>query len=167
MKYTVVLFVLISLGTSAQKKNADEAKFLVVWKAFRENIRVRNLTAASQFLNFPLFTAKADDDKYGFLPADKLKLAEFQEYKLDIFNDEVIRILPKLGEDNLSEIDGDEDSYYTALKKLTLPGSKLYEVYAEYKQVGRNTESFFGFVFGKVKGGNYRVIAYYGKWPVR
>lgn len=167
MKYMVALLVLLCLGASAQKKNSEEDQFRIIWKSFRTHIKSHNLTAASQLVNFPLYTAKSENAQGRSVPTDLLTAAEFKAYKKDVFNEEVIRILPKLGEENLSEIVGNEDSYYARVRKTTIPGSKLYEVYAEYKQQGRNSESYFGFVFGKVKSGNYKVIAYYGKWPVR
>ena len=167
MKNLVILILLLSLSASAQKKNSDEDQFRIVWKSFRTHIKSHNLTAASQLVNFPLYTAKSENAQGRLVPTDLLNAAEFKAYKKDIFNEEVIRILPKLGEENLSEIVGNEDSYYAKVRKMTIPGSKLYEVYAEYKQQGRNSESYFGFVFGKVKSGKYKVIAYYGKWPVR
>ena len=167
MKNLVILILLLSLSASAQKKNSDEDQFRIVWKSFRTYIKSHNLTAASQLVNFPLYTAKSENAQGRSVPTDLLTAAEFKTYKKDIFNEEVIRILPKLGEESLSEIVGNEDSYYAKVRKMTIPGSKLYEVYAEYKQQGRNSESYFGFVFGKVKSGNYKVIAYYGKWPVR
>jgi len=117
-------------------------------------------------MHFPFFTAKLSNGNDQELPVDGISRKEFEPYKTGIFNEEVLRILPKLKETDLSEIEGNQDRYYAALRKQTDQGSRLYEVYAEYRQLGRNTESYFAFVFGRVKG-SYKVIAYYGKWPLR
>ena len=166
MKYIFIFLALLSVDASAQKTSSDEQHFRLVLKNFKTAVKSRNLNGASKLMQFPFYTAKSDNGNGRELPADPISYNEFKTYKSAIFNEEVLRILLKLREDNLSEIEGNEDNYYAALRKTTDKGSKLYEVYAEYRQQRRNTESYFAFIFGRVRG-SYKVIAYYGKWPLR
>lgn len=166
MRYLFIFLTLLSVRSFCQKTSSDEQQFRLVLKNFKTAVKSRNLNAASQLMQFPFYTAKSANGNGQELPTDPISYNEFQTYKSAIFNEEVLRILFKLKEDNLSEIEGNEDNYYAALRKKTDKGSKLYEIYAEYKQQGRNTEGYFAFIFGRVRG-SYKVIAYYGKWPLR
>ncbi|SDZ80211.1 hypothetical protein [Pedobacter hartonius] len=150
---------------SAQTKR-DEAAFHDALKSFQSAVLQKNLVKAGNMMHFPLFTSKADPGNGKELPADPIGKQELECYKNDIFNADVGRILPKLGEEALSEIAANEDSYYAALRKATDPGSKMYECYSQYPGRNGGSESFFAFIFGKINN-NYKVIAYYGKWPLR
>lgn len=165
MKYLCLLILFLTFDASAQKVR-DEQLFRKSLKNLKTAVKNRNLNAAYPLMHFPFFTAKNDQGSGKDYPAGAITAKEFQTHKTDIFNQEVLKILPKLGEEDLSEIQGNADSYYAGLRKAADPGTKLYEVYAEYKQQGRHTESYFGFVFARIKG-SYKLVAYYGKWPVR
>lgn len=159
------LLCMFDLGAQAQLK-PDEALFRLEFKKMQGLVKQKNFRGLSGMLHFPFYTAKVEGTDGSGAPADPLSAAEFRPYQANIFNSEVMRLLPKLTEQALSEIEGNEDAYFSFLRKLTDKGSKLYEVYAEYAQPGRNSEGYFSFTFGRIKG-RYQVIAYYGKWPVR
>jgi hypothetical protein len=146
-------------------KNGDEAAFRKSLRNFKAAVAGRDVGKAEALMNFPFFTSRSSIGSGRDLPVDPISRKEFQTYKSDIFNAEVIRVLPRLNESSVAEMEGNEDTYDAALRSMADPGSKLYEVYAQYEQKGRNTESFFAFVFARVKA-RYRVVAYYGKWPV-
>jgi len=145
----------------------DEQEFRSVLSQLRTVLKKKNLTKASELMNFPFFSSRASlNDKSG--PAiDPISIGEYPEYINDIFNTDVVRLLPSYSEEQLSEIDlKTDDPYYSSLAKLTDSGSHLYEVYFQYPESGTNAESFFGFVFGKVKG-KYKAVGMYGKWPIK
>ena len=119
MKYIFIFLALLSVDASAQKTSSDEQHFRLVLKNFKTAVKSRNLNGASKLMQFPFYTAKSDNGNGRELPADPISYNEFKTYKSAIFNEEVLRILLKLREDNLSEIEGNEDNYYAALRKTT------------------------------------------------
>lgn len=157
---------LASATAQTSKKFSDETAFRRSLKIFKKVVGHDNLMEATKLIHFPFFTSKADSGNGKDLPIDGISKVEFETYKRDIFNKDIIRILPKLGEESLSEIEGNEDTYYTALRKKTDAKSKMYELYAQYNQDGRKTDDYFGFIFGRIAG-HYKLIAYYSKWPIR
>ncbi|WP_148042742.1 hypothetical protein [Pedobacter jejuensis] len=146
----------------------DEKAFRQVLQQLKIQLKNKNLDASSAFLNFPFFTAKAsEENSSGEAAVDPIAQSEYNQYKSDVFNTDILRLMPKQTEEQLSEIDEKtDDPYYRKLAKLTDKGSHLYEVYFQYPEKGTNAESFFGFVFGKIKG-KYKAIAMYSKWPIK
>lgn len=156
-------------GSALKVKNAgnDEKAFRLALTRLKALLKAKNLNAATTMLNFPFFTAKASDDRGEGAAIDPIAIKEYPAYKNDIFNADVVRLLPTYTEEQLSEIDAKtDDPYYRSLAKLTDSGSKLYEVYFQYPEKGTNAECFFGFVFGKVHG-QYKAVGMYGKWPIK
>ncbi|RZJ88820.1 MAG: hypothetical protein EOO20_12580 [Chryseobacterium sp.] len=155
--------------SDAMLKNTtnDEHAFRLVLAQLKMLLKTKNLNASSALLNFPFFTARVSENDRTGAATDPVAIGEYSKYKNDIFNADVIRLLPTYTEDQLSEIDSKtDDPYYLSLTKLTDAGSQIYEVYFQYPEKGTNAESFFGFVFGKVHG-KYKAIGMYGKWPVK
>ena len=145
--------------------NTDEIDFRRQLALLKTIVQKKDLTGARAFMNFPFFTSKAAEGNE--IATDPISAAEYQTYKYDIFNVDILRLLPKYTEEQLSEIDSKtQDRYYISLKKITDPGSKLYELYFQYAESGTHAESYFGFVFGKIKT-KYKVIAMYSKWPIK
>ena len=165
IRTTLLMVVCLSHRVSAQTSN-DEVVFQVALKNFQSAVLHRNPVKAANMMNFPLFTSKTDFGSGEEMPADAISLKEFEVYKNDIFNAEVSRILPKMRDDAVSEIDGNEDSYYAELKKRVDARSKMYECYVQYPKKDGKGENYFAFIFGKIKN-HYKVIAYYSKWPLR
>ncbi|SHL17550.1 hypothetical protein SAMN05444266_102314 [Chitinophaga jiangningensis] len=157
----------ISLDTTG-----DERKFRIALAVLQQAVKKNDEAQIKKCICFPLQTSlqwtneelkTAQVDK----TAGKVGFHEFSEYYPNIFHAAVKRLLPKAGEDNLQEIDEmmNED-YYNTLRQGTDKGSKLYEVYEQYPEKNGHAESFFAFVFGRVAG-EYKVVAYYAKWPVK
>ncbi|MEJ2880938.1 hypothetical protein [Pedobacter sp. GR22-6] len=164
IKYLVCASLLFSLNLKAQG-NRDEAQFRLQVKKLQTLIKVRDFKGIGLMMHFPFFTAKAElkNEEY---PTDPISVKEYPAYRPEVFNSDVIRLLPELSEAQLSEIEGNTDLYFAELRKLTDRGSKMYELYIQYPEPGTGAESYFSFTFGKIKG-RYELIAYYGKWPVR
>ncbi|NIG55697.1 hypothetical protein [Chitinophaga sp. Cy-1792] len=152
--------------------SGDEQQFRIVLQALQRAVKTNNRDTIRQYLRFPLQTAMQwtnDDVKAGTVdkPGGLVSAADFNKYYNSIFHPDVGRLLPEAGEDNLQEIDADSpEDYYKTLRRVTDKHSHLYEVYQQYPEKNTQAESFFGFVFGRVDG-EYKVIAYYGKWPVK
>jgi hypothetical protein len=165
--YILLLIVVLSFTADLLAQNKqDDAAFRLMLKNFQSAVLHNNLAKAGSVLHFPFFTAKADQGFGKDLPVDAIGEQEFDVYKKDIFNQDVHRILPKLGKESISELTGTEDSYYKALRKAMDQGSRMYELYAQYPAKQAGSESYFAFIFGKIKG-RYKVVAYYSKWPLR
>ncbi|MDB5087085.1 MAG: hypothetical protein JWR09_1079, partial [Mucilaginibacter sp.] len=82
------------------------------------------------------------------------------------FTKDVMRMIPKSREDDLSEIDSaTPEDYYKTVGKVTDKGSTLYELQQQYEQ-DNGKETSYGFVFGKVKG-QYKIISYFCPWPLK
>lgn len=166
MKYALSIFMcFFLLNVFGQQKN-DEQKFSKVFLNFKTAVKKQNFTEVMSLLHFPFFTSKFDNGDGRDLPVDAISKAEFITYKTDIFYKDVLRILPKLDKNSVSEVTGNKEIYYTTLYKTVDPGSKLYEMYVEYREQARDSESYFAFLFGRIKG-QYKVIASYSKWPVK
>lgn len=151
---------------------ANEPAFRHTLVQLETAVRNRDSAAIRGLLHFPLLTApqwtnedlktQKIDPKEGWIDA-----AEFPRYYPDIFHADVNRLLPGTKEANLSVIARDtREDYYRRLMKLSDPGAPLYEVYFQYPEGRSGGDSYFGFVFGRVSG-QYKVISYYGKWPVK
>jgi ABC-type amino acid transport system permease subunit len=166
---TLPVLFLVTLGFTSRvfaQNNRDESAFRLALKNFQAAVLHNNFAKAGSILHFPLSTAKADQGYGRELPADSISETEFERYKNAIFNQDVCRILPKLGNQAIRGLKGNEDSYYIALSKAIDQGSRMYELYAQYPARGEGSESYFAFVFAKIKG-RYKVVAYYSKWPLR
>ncbi|MDQ0636508.1 hypothetical protein QF042_000073 [Pedobacter sp. W3I1] len=145
----------------------DEKEFRKLFKTLNENLKKKNINGLAALMNFPFYTSHAELDNGMGAASDPISKTEFKNYKNLIFNHDVLRLLPHCREDNLSEIDEKTtEIYYKTLKKLTDPGSKMYEVYMQYPESNTQAESFFGFVFGRVNS-QFKTIATYAKWPVK
>lgn len=170
MTFMCVLLMMFSAAypnqNAAAQNNKDRTAFRLTMKDFQSAITAKNFVKAGTYLHYPFFTAKEDQANGKELPVDPIEKMEFDNYKNDIFHKDVCRILPKLGMEAVSELIDDKDTYYAALRKHTDPNSSLYELYAQYAGESGASESYFGFVFGKIKG-RYKILAYYGKWPLR
>ncbi|TCD01388.1 hypothetical protein [Pedobacter psychroterrae] len=170
MNFMCSLFLLFSAAYPNQnadaQNNTDRAAFSLAMKDLQSAIRAKNFVKAGVYFHYPFFTAKEDQANGKELPVDPIDKKEFDNYKNDIFHKDVCRILPKLGLEAVSEVTEHKDSYYTVLREHTDPNTRLYELYAQYAGESGASESYFGFVFGKIKG-RYKILAYYGKWPLR
>ena len=159
--------VKLSVSKKNHKNLNDEQEFRKLFENLKGNIKNKNLNKVVSLLNFPFYTSHKEVANGVGIPIDPIGAAEFNNYKTTIFNADVLRILPKCKEDNLSEIDNKTDEiYYQSLRKLTDSGSKMYEVYMQYPEANTQAESYFSFVFGKVNG-KFKVLSTYGKWPVK
>ncbi|RAJ88084.1 hypothetical protein CLV59_101849 [Chitinophaga dinghuensis] len=157
---------------STPTAKTDEAKFRVAFAVFQQAVKNNDSAAIRKIIHFPLQTAKQwTNEDLKSMEIDKsagiVHNTEFSEYYSNIFHPAVMRLIPKAGEENLQEIDDkmDED-YYNTLRQGTDKGAKLYEVYEQYPEKNGSSENFFAFVFARI-GGEYRVVAYYAKWPVK
>ncbi|MBO9153821.1 hypothetical protein ACFOTA_16495 [Chitinophaga sp. GCM10012297] len=150
----------------------DEQQFRSFFTAFQKAVQQNNPGQLVNLLYFPLQTAQQwtnQDLKDMNIDRESGKVSrqEFNSYRENIFNRDVLRLLPKARENQLSEIDASSpEDYYKALRKCTDKASKMYEVYMQYPETNGNAENYFAFVFGRVKG-RYKVIGYYAKWPVK
>lgn len=150
----------------------DEEQFRSFFAVFQKAVQRNNPAQLAAMLYFPLQTAQQwtnQDlkDMHIDKEAGKVSKQEFNSYKGNIFNQDVLRLLPKAREEQLSEIDASSpEDYYKVLRKCTDKASKMYEVYMQYPETEGNAENYFAFVFGRVKG-QYKVIGYYAKWPVK
>jgi len=145
----------------------DEKAFRKLFKTLNENLKKKDINGLAALMNFPFYTSHAELDNGMGAASDPISKTEFKDYKTLIFNRDVLRLMPQCREDNLSEIDNKTtEVYYRTLKKLTDPGSKMYEAYVQYSETNTQAESFFGFVFGRVNG-QFKTIATYAKWPVK
>lgn len=146
---------------------SDEQEFRRTLDKLKENLKSKNLKNLALLLNYPFYTSHQEVSNGMGKPDDPINQAEFNNYKSEIFNADVIKILPQCKEDNLSEIDDKTDEvYYQSLKKLTDSGSKMYEVYMQYPESNTQAESYFSFIFGKVNG-KFKMLSTYAKWPVK
>lgn len=145
----------------------DEEDFTAFFEHFKQQVRDNQAAQLPGLLNFPFYTGNEETETSMGKPSDKIEQSTFGQYRTAIFNADVLRLIPEFPADSLVEINKHPDElYYQTLQKVTDPGSTLYEAYLQYQETGTQAESFFGFVFGRVKG-NYKAIAYYGKWPVK
>ncbi|MBV8252585.1 MAG: hypothetical protein JO154_08255 [Chitinophaga sp.] len=161
-----------SRSNSAATKITDEQQFRIAFTAFQQAVKDNNEDEIRKIIHFPLQTAKQwTNDDLKTMEIDKsageVHNTEFKEYYPTIFHAAVRRLIPKAGEENLQEIDDkmDED-YYNTLRQGTDKDAKLYEVYEQYPEKNGSSEDFFAFVFARI-GGEYRVVAYYAKWPIK
>lgn len=153
----------------------DEEQFDAFFDAFCEAVKQKDKKQLESMLFFPFQTGniwRNDDIPHMKDPAmnerfNQVAKKEYNEYFNNIFHPDVIRMLPGTEGEEIAEIAGDtEDDYYLRLKRHTDAGSKMYEVYVQYVEQHRPNESYFAFVFGKVKG-QYKALSYYAKWPVK
>ncbi|QNK64744.1 hypothetical protein H7F33_09810 [Pedobacter sp. PAMC26386] len=165
---TLLLLVISCTNSSAQTKTGnDEVKFRKFLNSFKIALRKNEKEKIKVMLNYPFYTKRENSGNDKYSPADPIKATEYIKYRKSIFHEDVVRLLPGVSEDELSEIDRKtDDSYYQVLWKSCDPGSKLFETYLQYPTNDGISESYFAFVFGKIKG-KYKVISYYAKWPVK
>lgn len=158
---------IMSSNTMVPVTGDDEKDFRRLLETFKTALVKKDFKAAASLMHFPFYTSNGSQGKQVGAAEDPILFKEFSTYQSDIFNTDVLRLLPKYTEQNLSEIDDKtDDTYYKSLKKKTEQGSKLYEIYFQYPESDTQAESFFGFVFGKIDG-KYQAIASYAKWPIK
>lgn len=157
----------INQQVTSTSVRTNEQEFRKLFKTLTESLKRKDHSHIESLINFPFYTSRAEANNGSGVATDPINKTEFPKYKSAIFNADVLQILPACKEDNLSEIDAKTDEvYYKSLKKLTDSGSKMYEAYMQYPESGTQAESYFGFVFGKVKG-EFKILATYSKWPVK
>jgi hypothetical protein len=149
----------------------DEQQFRQFLKRFKDAVKARNKAQLMAFFNFPLQTNpqwtnedlknSSTDHRDGLIGQ-----SEFATYFNDVFTNQTIKLIPAIGENDLSEIDRTTtENYYITLRQVTDKGSTLYEMQQTYAE-DNGKETSFGFVFGKV-GGSYKAISYYRPWPLK
>ncbi|WP_291911106.1 hypothetical protein [Chitinophaga sp. CB10] len=157
---------------SSPDTTQDEQLFRKALAAFQQAVKKNDREQVKKCIRFPLQTALqwSNEDLKGMQidkTAGRVGFNEFNDYYSDIFHAAVRRLLPAAGEEALQEIDDRmNEDYYNTLRQGTDKGSKLYEVYEQYPEKNGHAESFFAFVFARCAG-EYKVVAYYGKWPVK
>ena len=145
----------------------DEEDFTAFFEHFKQQVKNNQAAQLPGLLNFPFYTGNEETETSMGKPSGEIEQSAFGQYRTAIFNADVLRLIPEFPADSLVEINKHPDElYYQTLQKVTDLGSTLYEAYLQYQETGTQAESFFGFVFGRVNG-NYKAIAYYGKWPVK
>lgn len=167
LRLNLICSLLLPAGNAAHaQRQTDEALFRIEFKKLQKLAQKNDFRALEAMMHFPFYTEKADREDGKTDPVGGISKKEFKWYQADIYNPEVRHLLPRLSEEALNEIQGEEDTYFSALRKLTDKGSKIYEVYTAYDQPGRNSGGFFSFTFGRING-RYLLLAYYGKWPLK
>lgn len=161
-----------ALAVKQSSTDPEEQAFRRFFAVFQKAVQQDNPGQLATLLYFPLQTAQQwtnedlknmDVDK----ESGKVSRNEFSSYHKNIFTPDVIRLLPKAKEEELSEIDAQSpEDYYRVLRRCTDKATKMYEVYMQYPEKNGTAESYFAFVFGRVKG-QYKVIGYYAKWPAK
>jgi hypothetical protein len=161
-----------ALAVKQSSTDPEEQAFRRFFAVFQKAVQQDNPGQLATLLYFPLQTAQQwtnedlknmDVDK----ESGKVSRNEFSSYHKNIFTPDVIRLLPKAKEEELSEIDAQSpEDYYKVLRRCTDKATKMYEVYMQYPEKNGTAESYFAFVFGRVNG-QYKVIGYYAKWPAK
>ncbi len=161
-----------ALAVKQSSADPEEQAFRRFFAVFQKAVQQDKPGQLEALLYFPLQTAQQwtnedlknmDVDK----ESGKVSRGEFNSYRKNIFTPDVIRLLPKAKEEELSEIDAQSpEDYYRVLRKCTDKATKMYEVYMQYPEKNGTAESYFAFVFGRVDG-QYKVIGYYAKWPAK
>lgn len=141
--------------------STDDQLFRTAFGSFKTAVEQNNEDQLKSMVHFPLQTSK------GNVKAGEMSEADFHSLYNDVFNADVRKLLPKAGDENIAEVDeNNQEDYYKYLRQITDKDAKLYEVYTQFPEKNTNAESYFGFVFGKVKG-EYKAVGYYSKWPVK
>jgi hypothetical protein len=146
----------------------DEERFLKFFAGFRDAVKQMDTAKLVKMIHFPLQTGIRweDNDRPADITEGRLRWDEFPAYYTQLFNKDVVRIVSKSGDRDIESITDTPGDYYRTVKEGTDKGAMVYELYRQFSLAGSAGESYFGFVFGRVKG-QYKVIAYYGKWPVK
>lgn len=133
---------------------------------FQKTVKRKDMVKLSTLLHFPLPTGLDASDLAGGRPVDFISRKEFERYSRTIFHSDAIRLisLAKLGDVLL--VDQSNGSYYAALQQVVDKNTPMYELYLQYPQAGSGAESYFGLVFGQISG-NFKLIGYYAKWPLK
>lgn len=150
-------------GVPAQ---SNEVRFKGMLKAFCIAVKANNVGQISTMSKFPLPTNVSSQDLENGLPTDLISKQELKKYYAQIFHAKVVRLIPRSKYEDISEVSSSNGRYYAVLQKVTDKGSKMYELYIQYPEDQSQAESYFSFVFGQVSG-QYKVIGYYAKWPVK
>ena len=151
--------------------NNDEQQFRAFFKEFKAAVQQKNKKQLALMINFPIQTLPqwtSEDLKSTIVkPAEGLITeSEYPQYAEALFTKDVMRMIPKSREDDLSEIDSaTPEDYYKTVGKVSDKGSTLYELQQQYEQ-DNGKETSYGFVFGKVKG-KYKIISYFCPWPLK
>ena len=149
----------------------DEQQFRAFFKAFKAAVQKKDQKQLALMMNFPLQTlpqwTSEDLKSTTVKPAEGLITeSEYPQYAGALFTSDVMKMIPKSKEDDLSEIDSaTPEDYYKTVGKVTDKGSTLYELQQQYEQ-DNGKETSYGFVFGKVRG-QYKIISYFCPWPVK
>ena len=149
----------------------DEQQFRVFLKEFKAAVQQKNKKQLALMINFPLQTLPqwtSEDLKSTTVKPEEglVTESEYPQYADALFTKDVMRLIPKSKEADLSEIDtANPEDYYKTVGKVTDKGSTLYELQQQYEQ-DNGKETSYGFVFGKVKG-KYKIISYFCPWPVK
>jgi hypothetical protein len=170
VKVAVFALFIFTLVSCSQKRagmpGAEISSVNSVIKKSIASLKKGEIGAMPTMMHFPFYTCRFQNDDGYTLPCDPVTMAEFKEYATLIYNDDVLRLLPLCRDEDIIDVTGKNELYYKELQKATDINSKLYEFYIQYPETSTQAESYFGFVFGRVKG-KYRVIAYYSKWAVK
>lgn len=171
VKY-IILWGLCLVLCAAQPSVSNETLFRRTLSRLETAVRQGDTGTIRNLVRFPFLTApqwtNEDLKEHAANPAKGwVDAQEFGRYYADIFHADVDRLLPGAKESNLSVIAKDtKEDYYRRLMARSDAGTPLYEVYFQYPEARSGGDSYFGFVFGRVSG-QYKVISYYGKWPVK
>lgn len=166
--FVSMLLLLCFSGTpsGAQDKAVKrDAAFMKFFRTYQAAVQKKAYGSIRTMLHYPFYTRNEEAGDGKNYPSEPIAEQEFAQYRDNLFHADVIRLLPGTSGEELSQADTN-DSYYLALRKLCDPDSKIYEAYLQYALNNGASESYFAFVFGKIKG-SYKVIAYYAKWPVK
>ncbi len=145
-------------GANPPAVSTEEQQFKTFLASFTEAADGEHDTLLRGMIHFPLPVDNAGTE---------VKKAEFRSHEKQIFNGDVLRHLPAVTDENITEIEeNNPTAYYKKLRAVTDGGSKMYEVHKEYPDQNSNKQSFFTFVFGKVDG-TYKLIGYHRNIPVK
>jgi hypothetical protein len=151
--------------------NKDEQLFRQFLVQFKTAVKHKNLDQLANMFVYPVQTNPqwSNDDLHtapNSTAGGLMDKPELKKYLNDVFSADAIRLIPKSGDDALSEIDKTTtEDYYRQLAKRTDKGSTLYELNIQYQQ-DNGKETSFGFVFGRV-GGSYKIMSYFRPWPLK
>ena len=145
-------------GANPPAVSTEEQQFRTFLGAFTEAADGQHDTLLRGMIHFPLPVDNAGTE---------VKKAEFRSHEKHIFNGDVLRLLPAVTDENITEIEENHPTaYYKKLRTVTDAGTKMYEVHKAYPDQNSNKQRFFTFVFGKVNG-SYKLIGYHRNMPVK
>jgi hypothetical protein len=145
-------------GANPPPVSTEEQQFRTFFSAFQNAAAGSHDTLLQSMIRFPL-------------PVDNentvVKKSEFRSREKQLFNADVVRLLPAAGDENITEVEeNNPTAYYKKLQAGTDGGSNMYEVHMEYPEQAAGKQGFFTFVFGRVNG-EYKLIGYHRNIPVK